>query len=282
MKIAVTGASGFIGSELVKTLSATHQLIALQRKLNNNNLPNIEERYFDLTDKTTYNFTDADALVHCAFIPFSKQNKNASTQNIEATLALAQICIEKGIHFIFLSSMSAHADALSEYGKHKYSIEKQLNNPAFTIIRPGLVIGNTGGLFNNIKGIIAKSSVIPLIDGGKQPIQTVLVSELNKAIQHIAEQKITGIYNIATTQVYTLKQLYIAIAAGQKKQVKFIGLPYGFMKFALTIAEGIGLNLPIKTESLLGLKQLRAFKTKDNLDKLNIKLMSLEEAIKNL
>jgi NAD dependent epimerase/dehydratase family enzyme len=175
--------------------------------------------------------------------------------------------------------MSAHADALSEYGKHKYELEQKLNNPAFTIIRPGLVIGNTGGLFNNIKGIIAKSSIIPLIGGGNQPVQTVLVSDLNGAIKHIAEQKISGIYNIATPQVYTLKELYTTIATQQNKQVKFINLPYIFMKFSLTIAEGIGLNLPVKTESLLGLKQLRAFKTTEDLAKLNIKLKSLKEAV---
>lgn len=281
MVIAVTGASGFIGSQLVNYLAQNHTVIALKRRLDGTIQHNIEERLFDLTQHITFeNINGADALVHCAYIEYGPKNKNASTQNIEGTVKLAEVCANKGIHFIFLSSMSAHAEALSEYGKHKYATEQKLGGNNMAIIRPGLVIGNTGGLFNNIKNIIAKSSVIPLIGGGNQPVQIVHVNELNKAIEIIAQNKITGFYNIGSIQVYTLKELYKAIAAAQNKKIKFISIPFGFTKFALTIAEGIGLNLPVKTENLNGLKQLRSFDTRADLTKLGISLMSLDEAVK--
>jgi nucleoside-diphosphate-sugar epimerase len=280
MVIAVTGASGFIGSLLVSHLAQKHTVIALKRTLGNTNQPNVEERLFDLTKPETFeNIAGADALVHCAYIEFSPKNKDASAQNIEGTLALANICKEKGIHFIFLSSMSSHADALSEYGKHKFTIERKLSGKGQTIIRPGLVIGNSG-LFHNIKNVIAKSSIIPLIGGGNQPIQVVTVKELCSVIEQVAENKTDGFYNVATPQVYSMKELYKAIAAGQNKRLRFINLPFGFMKFALTIAEGIGLNLPVKTENLNGLKQLRSFNTKPDLKKLDVTLMGLEEAVK--
>jgi nucleoside-diphosphate-sugar epimerase len=280
MVIAVTGASGFIGGQLVSHLAQKHTVIALKRRLDNTNQPNVEELLFDLTKPETFeNVNGADALVHCAYIEFSPKNKNASSQNIEGTIALANFCKEKGIHFIFLSSMSAHADALSEYGKHKFAIERKLSGKGQTIIRPGLVIGNSG-LFHNIKNVIAKSSIIPLIGGGNQPIQVVTVNELCSVIEQVAINKTDGFYSVATPQVYTMKELYKAIAAGQNKRVRFINLPFGFMKFALTIAEGIGLNLPVKTENLNGLKQLRAFDTQADLNKLGITLMSLEEAVK--
>jgi NADH dehydrogenase len=280
MVIAVTGASGFIGGQLVSHLAQKHTVIALKRRLENTNQPNVEERLFDLTKPETFaNATGADAVVHCAYIEFTPKNKEASTQNIEGTLALANLCKEKGIHFIFLSSMSAHADALSEYGKHKFTIERKLSDKGQTIIRPGLVIGNSG-LFHNIKNVIAKSSIIPLIGGGNQPIQVVTVNELCSVIEQVAINKTDGFYSVATPQVYTMKELYKAIAAGQNKRLRFINLPFGFMKFALTIAEGIGLNLPVKTENLNGLKQLRAFDTQADLNKLGITLMSLEEAVK--
>lgn len=280
MVIAVTGASGFIGGQLVSHLAQKYTVIALKRTLDNTNPSNVEERLFDLTQPKTFeNIASADAVVHCAYIEFSTQNKEASAQNIEGTLALANLCAEKGIHFIFLSSMSAHANALSEYGKHKFTIEQKLSGKEQTIIRPGLVIGNSG-LFHNIKNVISKSSIIPLIGGGNQPIQVVTVNELCSVIEQVAINKTDGFYSVATPQVYTMKELYKAIAAGQNKRVRFINLPFGFMKFALTIAEGIGLNLPVKTENLNGLKQLRAFDTQADLNKLGITLMSLEEAVK--
>jgi len=280
MVIAVTGASGFIGGQLVNYLAQQHTVIALKRGLDNTNLPNVEERLFDLTQPETFeNIAGADALVHCAYIEFSAKNKEASNQNIEGTLALANICKEKSIHFVFLSSMSAHADALSEYGKHKFTIERKLSGKGQTIIRPGLVIGNSD-LFYNIKNVIAKSSIIPLIGGGTQPIQVVTVKELCSVIEQVAVNKTDGFYNVATPEVYTMKQLYKAIAAGQNKKIRFVNVPFGFMKFALTIAEGIGLNLPVKTENLNGLKQLRSFNTNPDLKKLGVELIGLEDAVK--
>ncbi|UPT67395.1 MAG: NAD-dependent epimerase/dehydratase family protein [Sphingobacteriales bacterium JAD_PAG50586_3] len=273
MVIAVTGASGFIGSLLVSHLAQKHTVIALKRRLDNTHQPKVEERLFDLTKPETFeNISGADALVHCAYIEFSPKNKEASTQNIEGTLALANLCKEKGMHFIFLSSMSAHADALSEYGKHKFAIERKLSGKGQAIIRPGLVVGDTGGLYNNIKNIIAKSSIIPLIGGGNQPIQIVHVDQLCSVIEQVAVNKTDGFYTVATPRVYTMKELYNAIAAGQSKKIRFINLPFGFMKFTLSIAEAIGLNLPIKTENLNGLKQLRSFNTKPDLEKLGVEL----------
>lgn len=280
MKIAIAGASGFIGAELVKYLSAHHSIIALKRTLTNAAGQNTEERRFDLTDENTFNaFDDAEVLVHCAFIKADKKNKHALQTNIDATLKLAAICKQKNIHFVFLSSMSAHGDALSDYGKHKFNLEQKLDNTTACILKLGLVMGSSGGLYNTIQQTIAKSSVIPLISGGQQPIQVIHISDLAKLIEKIVQQKITGTYCIGSAKVYTLKYMYEAIAASRGKKIKFASLPFGFMRFSLSIAEGVGLTLPVTTENLLGLKQLKAFDTQADLNALKITLLSLEEAV---
>lgn len=280
MRIGVTGASGFIGRELVSFLSPRHQVIALQRN-STSAMKNVEQRKFDLTDEMTFaNISGADVLIHCAFIKSGKEHPDATQQNIKSTLRLAEICRQEKIHFIFLSTMSAHSASLSEYGRHKFEIEKLLDTSSAAILKLGLVIGKSGGLFNNIKSVIEKSAVVPLIDGGNQPIQTLHVSEVCKLTERIAEQKTTGIYNIGTPEVYTMKYLYEQIAANLHKRLRFISVPYPLMKLMLSISEKAGLNLPVTSENLLGLKQLKAFETKSDLDKLQFKLLSLEEALK--
>lgn len=282
MNIAITGASGFIGAELVQRLSANHNILALKRKLTGATTVNVEERLFDLTDETTFgNLQGADVLVHCAFIKAGKNNPNALQTNVATTLKLAAQCKEQGIHFVFLSTMSAHGEALSDYGKHKFDLEQKLDDSQCCILKLGLVMGDSGGLYNNIKQTIAKASVIPLVSGGLQPIQVVHITDLAKLIEKIAEQRITGTYSIGTAQVYTLKYMYQAIATAQGKTPRFVSLPFGFMRLALGVAEGMGLTLPVTTENLLGLKQLKAFNTQPDLDRLQITLLSLDEAVKS-
>ena len=279
MRIAITGSTGFIGGKLVKHFSANHQVVAMQRNECNPGGYG-EVKKFDLTDEKTFSAIEgADVLVHCAFIRSDRNNKNALAQNVEGTLKLARLCAEKKIHFVFLSTMSAHADALSDYGKHKFEIEQQLPKDNTCILKLGLVIGNSGGLFNTIKSIISKSSFIPMIDGGAQPIQIVHVSDLCRIIEKICSEKISGTFNIGTPKVYQLKELYEQIALAEKKYPKFISVPYPLMNIALTVAELLPVQLPVTTENLRGLKQLKPFNTENSLKKLGVELMSLEPAV---
>jgi NADH dehydrogenase len=283
MKIAISGASGFIGGELVRFLSKQYPVVALRRNLSGSSNANVEEHKFDLNDETTFStINDAAVFVHCAFIKYDRKNPEAFKVNIDSCLRLAELCKVQNKHFIFLSTMSAHTDAKSQYGKHKFEIEKLLSHYNCTILRLGLVMGNTGGLFHNIQQTILKAAFVPLIDGGIQPIQVIHVNDLCKLIQQIAEKKTAGSYNIGTPKVYTLKYLYEQAALAKGKQVRFVFAPYFLVKHILSVVETFGINAPVTTENLLGLKQLKAFDTKSDLDKLGISLMSLEEAVKVL
>ncbi|HLP21883.1 MAG TPA: NAD-dependent epimerase/dehydratase family protein, partial [Chitinophagales bacterium] len=272
MRIAITGSAGFIGAEMVNYLSSRHDILALQRKAGGGKA-NVQIRQFDLTNDSTFNaVSDCDVLVHCAFIKSDKKNKLAFKQNVEATVKLAQLCKEKGVHFIFLSTMSAHSEALSNYGKHKFEIENLLPRENVCVLKLGLVIGSTGGLFHSIKGIVSKAAAIPLVDGGTQPIQVIHISDLCKIVETVAQQRITGTYNVGTPQVYRLKDLYAQIALAENKTPKFISIPFWFMKLALGTLELLPIQLPVTTENLLGLKQLKAFDTAGDLKKLGIDL----------
>jgi NADH dehydrogenase len=279
MKIAITGSAGFIGAELVKYLSANHQVTALQRKAGSNTA-NVQVVPFDLTNESTFDAaTNCDVLVHCAFIRSDKKNPQAFKQNISATLKLAELCQKKGVHFIFLSTMSAHSEALSDYGKHKYEIEQLLPKQNVSVLKLGLVIGSTGGLFYSIRGIVSKAAFIPMVDGGTQPIQVIHISDLCRLIETVAQKRLSGTYNIGTPKVYQLKELYSEIARVENKNPKYVSIPFWFMKLALGILELLPIPPPVTTENLLGLKQLKAFDTSEDLKKIGVELMSMEQAV---
>jgi nucleoside-diphosphate-sugar epimerase len=280
MKIAVTGATGFIGSELVNYLTIQgHEVWRLQRQQVSGPL----NKFYDI--RSIYSIPDLtgfDALIHTAFIKYNKKNiPDSSEFNIATTLTLEEACHRSDTKFIFLSTLAAHADSLSHYGKHKYYIEQHLNLNRSLVFKLGVVIGKKG-LFDSIKTTISKGNFIPLVDNGSQPIQTIAVKDICNIIELSIKNNITGIYALGSQKVYTLKDLYTAIGQKLGKKTKFISLPYWCVNLGLVTMEVLRIPFKVSTENLLGLKQLKAFDTSADLKKLNITILDMDEALNEL
>ena len=279
MRIAITGSNGFIGSELVKyVLLQGHEVVLLQRKKPDNIPGGAFYQPYDLSwHERLLDLKGVDALVHTAYMP-QNVSENADAININNSLRLFNQCINNGIQFIFLSSMSAHKDALSEYGKHKYKVERRVDNSKCLILRLGLVIGNDG-LFKRIYNSFDKMPFSILVAGGKQPVQPVYIGDVVKVITQCIEEKRTGNYTLASNTVYTIKELSDAVAEKAGKIPKYVSVPYWLVDLGLSIIEFLHLPFPVSKENLLGLEQLRAEDTTADLDKLGITLLNLEESI---
>ena len=262
--IVITGANGFIGRFLIEFFNNKgFHVVALIHHAYKIAVPGVDYRQFDL-DSFAGDIIPKDtaAIIHAAYIPYKKGN-NSDLRNLKGTKRLLDIARRKKVRkFIYLSSFSATEDALSHYGKNKYKIEKLFDENTDLIFRPGLVVGH-GGLYKNIKSIISKSSVIPLIGGGKQPVQTIEINTLAQVIHGGIEKDISGFFNIATEEAIYIKDLYKSIAEDQNKKVKFIPLPYFLAGLLIYIMEIIMKQPPITIENLNGLKQMKGRKVTD-------------------
>lgn len=180
MNILVTGANGFIGKALVRSLLQTsHSVVACVRSSVQPTLE-CEYRYIDKLDHLTpwqKILKDIDVVVHCVGkAKASKEDLKATNFqdslneiNTLATLNLAKQAVELGVQkFIFLSSIKVNGEYTllnlpftseinyppkNPYGPSKYKVELgikdiALNSPMdFVILRPTVVYGE-----NNIKG----------------------------------------------------------------------------------------------------------------------------------
>ena len=280
MKIAVTGATGFVGGELVSYLKAQgHEVIKLQRR----SIAAPDERFFDVRSVDSIpDLTGIDALIHTAFLKYDPIVLYDSSEiNIAMTLALEKACHKADTKFVFLSTMSAHEEAVSHYGKHKYDLEQKLDSNKDLIFKLGLVIGSKG-LFDTIKTAISKGAFIPLVGSGMQPIQTILVTDVCRIIEKAITTNMIGAYTIGSEKVYTLKDLYAAIAKRLGKKPVFISVPYALVNMALSTIEILRIPFNVSKENLLGLKQLKAFDTKNDLNKLGISILDMDEALDKL
>lgn len=281
--VAITGASGFLGTELTKYfLSIGWRVVGLVRDPSlQKTANNIEWRAYDLVKPLSKNtLTDVDYLVHTAYTKLSTNNPNAFNENISGAQSLIQAAKKSSVkQLIFISTMSAHEDAISVYGKQKLAVEKLfLNTNNATVLRCGLIIGN-GGIVKEMASFMKSKHAVPLVGGGRQPLQIISIYDLVKIIHISAEKKLTGRFVAATPKVYEYRQFYKALAKELGVFVAYIPVPYKLLEVAFKGAALLRIPLGVGDDNLKGLKKLIRMDSTKDLETIGLKLSSLKESL---
>ncbi len=123
--VLITGSNGFIGRSLVHFFASKGWMVkGFQRKEESGDAGKIQFVKYELGKPLSpENFEGADVLIHCAVQQYSMQHPDSDEVNIRGAKDLLSICREKNIRVVFLSTLSAHAEAGSHYGKNKLFLE---------------------------------------------------------------------------------------------------------------------------------------------------------------
>lgn len=175
MRVAISGANGFVGRYLCQYLSSRqYSVTAITRKAFS--LPGVENRLIaDFTDikSAQQPLAGCDCLVHLAGLAHAKKAsiKDYYRINVDQSLAMATAAANAGIkRFIYISSVKVNGETTGlqpfrpsdpaqpedDYGRSKWQAEQALTEFCKTrgveliIIRPPLIWGN------NNKGNLAK------------------------------------------------------------------------------------------------------------------------------
>lgn len=278
--ILISGANGFIGRALLDYFAAQgNRVIGLVRQ----STDAFESRVFDLREKTIPAgvFAGVDVFIHAAYVKQTGKEDTFSI-NVDGSLRLFDAAAQAGVkQLVFISSLAAHADALSVYGRQKFVIEQQVAARGYTVIRPGLVLGH-GGLFASFSAHLEKSNKIPLVGGGNQPLQTVHISDLVHAVGTAVERNSKGVFTIAETPAISYRRFYELLCAQKNRKPFFISVPYWIMKTAIALANGIGMKLPVNRDNVLGLQAMRFDDPQQSLDALGIRIRPAEQSLRDL
>ncbi|HUB93414.1 MAG TPA: NAD-dependent epimerase/dehydratase family protein [Verrucomicrobiae bacterium] len=283
--IAITGANGFLGSALIEHFTAKgYSVIALVRKTHTSTNPLVTYRQYDITKPISKNtLQGADFLVHTAYVKYGRRGSpDAMEVNIKGAenllVASKQARIKKTV---FISTMSAHESATSIYGRQKLAIEKLFLEEDGVVLRSGLILGH-GGIVQDMAAFMKSKHVVPVIGGGKQPLQTIAIYDLAKVVETALSPKLHGLFTVATSTIYTYKSFYQALAKSLGIRVAFIPVSYHVLMAAFRSAAVLRLPLNLGEDNLRGLQQLRSADTAPDLKRLGVTIDDLETALNKI
>ncbi|MDX1510375.1 MAG: NAD-dependent epimerase/dehydratase family protein [Nitriliruptorales bacterium] len=220
MRVAVTGAAGFVGRRLVGELAAAgHEVVALDIA---EQAPQdrVEFRRVDILEGSlAVELEGVDAVVHLAFQmdPIQDEARMARI-NIDGTRNVFECAEEAGVrHVVYLSSAvayGAHADndfPLTEksplrgnddfgYARMKREVEEWLwpwaeqSSLEVAVLRPSIILGP------GVRNFITKFFEMPRfvsVAGHRPPWQFTHVEDVAAAIQHVLDKELAGAFNVA-------------------------------------------------------------------------------------
>jgi nucleoside-diphosphate-sugar epimerase len=124
--------------------------------------------------------------------------------------------------------------------------------------------------------------VVPLFGGGNQPLQTVHVDDVCAAVARILERDLPGTFNVAEPDPPTLGVFLRMMADRLGIRVRFVPLPFGPVLAGVRAIEALRVPFPLRSESLLGLKGLRQVPVADDLRRLDLRVRTAAESLRDV
>jgi nucleoside-diphosphate-sugar epimerase len=196
-----------------------------------------------------------DVLVHAAYDLALNREADIWRVNVEGTRRLLQAASDAGVRRILvLSSMSAFEGTTQLYGRAKLDIEAMTEQFGGCSVRPGLVYGEQSGGMAGALRKFARLPVVPLIAGDAR-LYTVSEDDLMMAIAAFASADAlpAGTISAAHPVPVPMRDLMRAFAARGGENCRFVKIPWKPVYGLLRAGESVGLHLPFRADSLLGL-----------------------------
>jgi NADH dehydrogenase len=189
MLVFVTGGTGFVGSYVLKKLTASgHQMIALVRPGSEDKLvktDNITLHVGDVTDPESLkgSMQGCDAVIHLVGIirEFPGKSITFERMHVEATRHMIDAANTHGVkRFLHMSANGARKDGDIDYFKTKWQAEEILRATEldWTIFRPTLIFGKGGEFIKTLAKLLRQLPVVPVVGDGQYRLQPVAVEQV--------------------------------------------------------------------------------------------------------
>jgi NADH dehydrogenase len=251
-RVAVIGASGFIGRYVVKHLAARGAVIsAIVRDTERarvlqpmGDVGQIALIRASLTDeaRVAQALAGVDAIVNLVGILHERGKQSFEAIHREGPARLGRLARAAGVkHLVHVSAIGASTDSPSAYARSKAAGEIALRAayPAAVILRPSIVFGPEDDFFNRFAAMLQLVPALPLIGGGTTRFQPVYVGDVAEAVGRALDDPAAsgGTYELGGPQVYTFKALMELVLAETRRRALLVPLPWGLASLQAALLE---------------------------------------------
>ena len=262
MKLLITGGSGTLGQKITKlALSKNYQVNILTRnKKLSSNESGLEYFYWDpsLSIIDDNCFLGVDSIINLSgynvFCYWSNKNKSKILKSrIESTSFILSQIKEKNIKiksFVSASGIAAFKDSLTDISSEDHGVnipssfinqvvnkweskvrdyEKILPEVSFSILRVGLVLSISGGLFKITKNL-SKLFLLSPLGTGNQWQSWIHIDDVSIIFLRSIENDEKGIFNLVSPNPVIQEDLLKKIALFNNSKVIFPNIPTFIVK----------------------------------------------------
>ena len=240
MKIAIAGASGFVGKKIIQKLKHNFEIIGLTRGLKSAD-KNIEWRSVDLYSVTSSfeALKDSDVaiyLVH-SMLPSSRlfQGNFADTDMLLAD-NFSQACIKHKVkHIIYLGGLVPE-NSLSSHLQSRLEVESILKSTKIpcTIFRSGMIVGNEGSSYEILKNLVINLPFMILPKWASTLTQVIYIDDVVDCIFFSINNPsfFNKTINLVNEELITYKDLILQTANWLNRKILTLNVPINSTQFS--------------------------------------------------
>jgi len=265
--IIITGATGFVGEEVVKQARAAgHPVRVIVRDPRRASW--LAERYgVELFHGNVLYapsiegaMQDAKCVIHLVGIIREWKENTFERVHVQATKHVIDEAKKAGVkRFVHMSALGTRENARSRYQQTKWAGEDCVRKSglAWTIFRPSFIYGPKDKAINTLAKLVQRLPFVPVLGGGNTKIQPISVANVARAFVGAIrnDESISRVYDLCGPEAFTWNELYdkLQMILGTRKPKWHLPLPIARVQAALF--EKILPNPPFTRDQLLMLQE---------------------------
>lgn len=264
VKVAVIGATGFVGSHLVPHLVARgHAVIAISR--GGRRQPgwgaSVEARAADVTrDDPASALAGADAAVHLVAIPRETGGRRFDAVNVQGVQRVVMAAERIGLgRLVHLSALGVADDPKLAYLYSKWRGEQAVRDSSldWVVLRPSLLFGTGDGFFNLVRTTLRwwSPGVVVIPGSGDARFQPLSVDDLAIAVERsLTDADRSGsVYELGGPDWLSYRQIVGAVMAVTRMRRLKLGMPIPLISALTTVTDRVLPIFPVSHDQIASL-----------------------------